>query len=145
MRRLRYRSRPRRRSLTRDPSDTQESRTTGGDGLGTVSCTSRANCVAATQYLADAGSSDYRAMVAVETAGAWGPAIQLQLPANANSTLGTQFVRVNSLACTSVGNCTVVADGYVHLAWPRPLLRRSGSRSTHKRRYSRVGKFGSAA
>jgi hypothetical protein len=152
-------------SARQAPSDPQESQTTGGDALGTVSCTSagnclaggfyvdtnssgqpmvdqetdgswatpvelpqpsgsqglpsaavkvactsQANCVAATQYLADAGPVDYRATVAVETAGTWGPAIQLQLPANANSTLGTQLVRVNSLACASAGNCTVVGD-----------------------------------
>lgn len=75
-----------------------------------VTCTSQANCVAATQYLTSTGPVDYRGMAAVETAGTWGPAVQLPLPANANSTTGTQDVRVNSVECASVGNCVVVGD-----------------------------------
>jgi Putative Ig domain len=75
--------------------------------LNAVSCTSQGNCVAAGQYYTT--SEEYDSMVATETAGSWGQASALVLPAN-SETGAVESNQLNSLSCTSLGNC--VAAGY---------------------------------
>jgi hypothetical protein len=75
-----------------------------------VSCSSQGNCVAAAQYLASVVPNDNRPMVVTETAGVWGQAIALQLPANANTTITQQNAHVHGVSCPQSGECVVVGD-----------------------------------
>jgi hypothetical protein len=74
-----------------------------------VACTSAGNCVAG-GYYTDTSDSAFPSMLVTETNGVWGQAVELALPTNADPAAGTQNSEVNSIACTSAGDC--VADGY---------------------------------
>lgn len=56
------------------------------------------------------GSSDYQAMVAAETSGVWGQASKLTLPGGATTTANAQFAFLDSVTCTSPGNCVAVGS-----------------------------------
>jgi hypothetical protein len=87
--------------------------TTAGDqaaALVSVTCTSVGNCVAGGHYTDTNGSLDFQAMVATESDGTWGQASEVSLPPGANTTVDGQAASVDSVVCTSVGNC--VASGY---------------------------------
>ncbi|HXW72704.1 MAG TPA: hypothetical protein VEK34_14980 [Methylocella sp.] len=77
-----------------------------------VSCTSPGNCVAVGFYL-DSKQS-FQGMIITETDGVWGQGVEVALPANAaagTSPFG-QFANfnLNSLTCTSPGNCVAVGN-----------------------------------
>jgi hypothetical protein len=73
--------------------------------LSSVACTSPGNCVAVGSY-SDAARS-VQAMAATETDGVWGQASELAVPAGANA---TQSASLDSVACTSPGNCVAVGS-----------------------------------
>ena len=75
-----------------------------------TACAAQGDCVAAAAYLLSEGPVDYRAMVATETNGVWGAALELTLPTNANTVIGQQVVHVSDVACSSPGNCVVTGD-----------------------------------
>jgi hypothetical protein len=88
--------------------------TAGGQdaSLGSVVCTSPGNCVAvggSTDTNGTNGTNDGQAMVVAETSGVWGHASELTLPSGASTTAGGQYACLDSVACTSPGNC--VAGG----------------------------------
>lgn len=75
--------------------------------LRSVACTSQGNCVAVGHYAdtVSGGSVDEQAMATTETNGTWGQATKLVLPTNANLTAGHQDASIDSVTCTSAGNC----------------------------------------
>jgi Putative Ig domain len=87
--------------------------TTAGGQKGSVysvTCTSPGNCVGVGQYTDSNGTGDYQAMVATETGGVWGQASKLTLPSGANTSSGGQYAALNSVNCTSQGNCVAVGN-----------------------------------
>jgi hypothetical protein len=76
--------------------------------LASVACTSPKNCIAVGSYTDVDGKNDHQAMVVVETGGVWRQASALTLPADANSIPGGQRAGLDSVSCTSQGNCTAV-------------------------------------
>jgi hypothetical protein len=73
----------------------------GGDAsIGSVSCASAGNCVAAGSYAVTAGHS--QAFVASETDGTWGTAIEV--PGTATLNAGTN-AKASSVSCAKAGNC----------------------------------------
>ena len=76
--------------------------------LDSVACPSAGNCVAIGLYTDTTGSDP--AMVATQSAGGAWQASELTLPANANTTAGHQGADLNSVVCTSAGNCVAVGD-----------------------------------
>ena len=79
------------------------------DELSSVACTSTGNCIAVGSYRATSGSEE-QAMLTTETHGAWAPASELALPANAVATASKQEATLNSVTCTSTGNCIAVGS-----------------------------------
>jgi hypothetical protein len=75
-----------------------------------VTCTSAGNCVAVGTYDGNNGSQDEEAMVVTETNGAWAAATELPLPTGYDTTPGRQQATLNSVTCTSPGNCVAVGD-----------------------------------
>src|SRR5437667_125466 len=74
--------------------------------LGSVSCASAGNCGAVGTYC---DSSSHRlGLLLTETAGTWATGVEASPPANAGS---NPFVSLNSVSCTSAGNCSAVG-GY---------------------------------
>jgi large repetitive protein len=87
--------------------------TTASDQKGSlysVTCTSPGNCVGVGEYTDSNGTGDYQAMVATETGGTWGQASKLVLPTGANTAAGGQYAALNSVNCTSQGNCVAVGN-----------------------------------
>ena len=78
--------------------------------LESVTCTNLGNCVGVGLYSDTNGSNDDQAMVATETGGAWGAASEITLPAGASTTAGGQFAQLQSVTCTSPGNCVAVGS-----------------------------------
>ena len=81
--------------------------------LESVACTGPGDCVAVGYYTdTNATTPDYQAMVATDTDGVWGQASRLTLPADATTTTtaGLQYTSMDSVSCTSSGDC--VAVGY---------------------------------
>lgn len=78
--------------------------------LDSVTCTSSGNCVAVGDYTDTNGTDDYQAMVATETGGVWAQASKLTLPTGANTSAGGQFALLNSVSCTSQGDCVAVGE-----------------------------------
>ncbi len=78
--------------------------------LDVVMCTSPGNCVAVGRYTDTHGRGDNQAMVATETSGVWGRASKVMLPAGANTSAGEQNAVLESVACTSSGNCVAVGS-----------------------------------
>ena len=79
--------------------------------LASVACTSPGNCVAVGQYRDNNEGDDYQAMVATETSGVWGQASELTLPSGANTVAEEQYAILDSVTCTSPGDCVAVG-GY---------------------------------
>jgi hypothetical protein len=76
--------------------------------LTSVSCTGAGTCVAVGSYT-DA-SDNNQAMIATETAGTWGTARALALPADAATMQGVHGAVLYSVNCTIVGNCLAVGS-----------------------------------
>ncbi len=73
--------------------------------IGQVSCASAGNCSAVGTYT---DSSYHRqGLLLTETSGKWATAVEVSLPAGANA---SPSVALNSLSCTSAGNCTAVGN-----------------------------------
>ena len=77
--------------------------------LESVACTSVGNCIAVGDY--NVGAS-IEADVIQEKGGIWSVGTEVQLPSNAVST-ASQIAGMNSVACSSLGNCIAVGD-YVY-------------------------------
>jgi cytochrome c551/c552 len=78
----------------------------GGAALNSVACTSAGNCVGGGLYL---DSNDVvQAMVVTDSNGVWGQPTHLTLPDGASTTADTPRTSLNSVACTTAGNCTGV-------------------------------------
>jgi PASTA domain len=71
--------------------------------LQSVSCPSAGNCTAVGGYYAGSGGG---ALLLTETAGSWAPGVEAGLPAGA-ATSGQNAV-LDSVSCSSAGNCTAV-------------------------------------
>jgi hypothetical protein len=81
---------------------------TGADrvvSLNSVSCASAGNCSAVGWYRTKAAGE--QGLLVSETGGRWRPGVEAVLPANATT---NQFVSLNSVSCTSAGNCTAVGS-----------------------------------
>jgi hypothetical protein len=78
-------------------------------GLNTVTCSGPGDCVAGGYYLDSNGPNDYQAMLVKDTGGTW-TAAKLALPTGAVTTPSGQSAGLNSITCTSAGNC--VGGGY---------------------------------
>jgi large repetitive protein len=76
--------------------------------LGSVVCPSAGHCVGIGDYRDTTGST--QAMVATQSAGGAWQASELTLPAGANTTAGHQDAVLNSVVCTSAGNCVAVGN-----------------------------------
>jgi Putative Ig domain len=90
------------------PSGANPTDTAGGGSVDLISvtCTGLGDCVAVGTYVDASGS--YQAMVATETGGVWGQAGELTLPSDQQTTAGRQAAALNSVSCTSQGNCVAV-------------------------------------
>jgi hypothetical protein len=73
--------------------------------LNSVSCSSAGNCSAVGTYYDSSGAEG---LLLTETAGNWAAGIEATLPANA--AVANQQVRLNSVSCTSAGNCIAVGS-----------------------------------
>ena len=76
-----------------------------GVSLSAVSCPSAGNCGTGGTYLD--GSNHVHVLLANETSGVWGPAIDAALPANADP---TRILSLQSVSCGSPGNCGAVGS-----------------------------------
>ena len=74
--------------------------------LTSVSCPAIRECVAVGQYL-DSRTS-FQGMYVAESQGVWRRAGALELPANANPTVGDEAADLTSVSCPSPGNCAAV-------------------------------------
>jgi hypothetical protein len=88
--------------------------------LTSVSCPSAGNCVAVGSYT-DAGGNN-QAMIASETAGTWGTARALALPAGAEAMQGLHGAALYSVSCTSIGNCLAVGSYLDKTSARQPML-----------------------
>jgi hypothetical protein len=73
--------------------------------LNSVACTSPGNCAAVGQYVDGSGQTE--AMAASETAGSWGQATEIALPAGAAAAQGATL---SSIACPGTGSCKAVGS-----------------------------------
>ena len=71
--------------------------------LTSVSCASAGECAGVGSYLNSSG--DFQGLLLSESAGAWTPGIQAELPADAAADSG---VDLGSVSCASAGNCAAV-------------------------------------
>ncbi len=76
--------------------------------MGGVSCTSADNCTAVGDYTDS--SDDLEGFLWTETAGVWGTAVEMTLPANAAPDPLVERYAQGGLSCPSAGNCTAVSD-----------------------------------
>jgi hypothetical protein len=75
--------------------------------LGSVSCTSAGNCVAAGAYNSGSGTQP---MIVTESDGTWGQATEITVPSDASTSL--PIGELTGVSCPSQGNC--VAAGYYY-------------------------------
>jgi hypothetical protein len=83
-------------------------------GLVSVSCPSADGCSAVGSYRTSSGNN-MEALVLTETSGSWATGVELSLPADA-ATLN-QLATLDSVSCSSAGNCTAVG-GYLFMSGP---------------------------
>jgi hypothetical protein len=84
---------------------------TGNDqavSISSVSCTSAGHCSAVGSYRNEAGRPE--GLLLTETRGFWESGVEAVLPANA--AVADQAVDLNSVSCTSAGNCSAVGSYY---------------------------------
>ncbi|MGO9759751.1 MAG: hypothetical protein ACLP1Q_00605 [Solirubrobacteraceae bacterium] len=79
--------------------------------LDSIACTSVGACVAVGSYTDANGAKDHQALIVTETGGVWGQASELMLPTGAIAAAGAQNAQLDSVTCTSPGNC-VAAGSY---------------------------------
>ena len=79
--------------------------------LSGLSCTDPGDCIGVGYYADSSGTNDYLAMTLKEAGGAWASSSSVALPSNHTATAGGQRAYLNSLSCTSPGNCEAVG-GY---------------------------------
>jgi hypothetical protein len=91
------------------PSDADTAPSGHDAGLLSVDCTSPGNCVGVGYYWDANGADDSQAMASTETGGVWAQPTKVALPSNKNVSSGGQAAELNSVSCTSPGNC--VAGG----------------------------------
>jgi Putative Ig domain len=84
-----------------------------GGELAAVACTTPGNCTAVGSDPDSSGNQ--QAMVAAETAGTWGQAAQVALPAGATADSTPGSIGLNAIACPKSGHCTA-AGSYVNAA-----------------------------
>ncbi len=71
-----------------------------------LSCPSAGNCDFVNEYYVSAG--DLQGLLLTESSGMWGPGLEASLPANAGSS--KPEVSLNSVSCSSPGDCTAVGQ-----------------------------------
>ena len=76
----------------------------GGAAVSSVSCGSAGNCSAVGAYTDGPGA--YAALLLKETAGSWETGVEATLPANATG----EAAGLNSVSCSSVGNCSAIGS-----------------------------------
>jgi hypothetical protein len=76
--------------------------------INSVSCPSTAACVAVGQYTDGHGS--FEGMAVAQSDGVWQRARELELPVNANSTIGDEVADLVSVSCSRPGNCVAVGN-----------------------------------
>jgi ferredoxin len=76
--------------------------------LNAVTCTSAENCVGVGSYV-DV-SADVQPMAVTESDGVWGAATELTPPTGSVATTAGYKVSLNSVTCTSAGNCVAVGE-----------------------------------
>jgi hypothetical protein len=76
--------------------------------LNGVSCPSAANCVAVGDYVDHGGN--IRGVLLSRNAGEWSRGVEAALPANAVKQAPNQLGGLNSVSCTSAGNCSAVGE-----------------------------------
>jgi hypothetical protein len=76
--------------------------------ISSVSCTSAGNCSAVGSYRNEAGRPE--GLLLTETNGFWESGVEAVLPAGA--AVADQLVDLNSVSCTSAGNCSAVGSYY---------------------------------
>jgi hypothetical protein len=74
-------------------------------GVNGIACTSAGNCVAVGSYVYSPGAGFYTAFIATDVSGAWRPAFEAWLPANAGE---PAFAELSGVSCTDQRNCTAV-------------------------------------
>jgi len=74
--------------------------------LNSVSCPSAGNCTAVGDYIDSSGN--FQGVLLSESSGVWSSGVEAVLPAGAAST--NQSVSLNSVSCSSAGNCTAVGS-----------------------------------
>lgn len=74
-------------------------------GLVSVSCASAGNCTAAGAYI---GSTGTEGLVLTETAGSWGPGLQVQLPVNGAGPPAS--AALHAVSCPTAGYCRAVGS-----------------------------------
>jgi Divergent InlB B-repeat domain/PASTA domain len=80
--------------------------TSGESSADSVSCSSAGNCTAVGSY--DDSSNTGQGLLLTETAGSWSTGVEATLPANADTSQGSDL---STVSCTSLGNCSA-AGGY---------------------------------
>jgi hypothetical protein len=78
----------------------------GGSYVSSVSCSSAGNCSAVGEYADKAGHS--QGLLLTKTGGSWSTGVEASLPANASATNPRVFV--DSVSCSSAGNCGAVGS-----------------------------------
>jgi hypothetical protein len=91
--------------------------------LGSISCPSAGSCSAVGSYLTTAGRLE--GLLLSETDGRWAPGIQAVLPADAVASGG---VSVDSVSCSSAGNCSAVGSYYDSAGQEGLLLRETAGK-----------------
>jgi PASTA domain-containing protein/List-Bact-rpt repeat protein len=74
-------------------------------GLTSVSCASAGNCSAVGSYMDSSGNSE--GLLLTETAGSWGPGLEVQPPGTASAPANAYLYDVS---CPSTGNCSAIGS-----------------------------------
>ena len=85
--------------------------------VGSVSCASVGNCAAAGEYTDSSGHT--QGLLLTQTAGAWATGVQAPVPANAAV---DPMVIINSVSCSSAGNCAAIGHYFDSSGKPEGLL-----------------------
>jgi hypothetical protein len=76
--------------------------------LNSVSCPSAGNCTAVGNYYDSSQAS--QGLLVSETAGSWAAGVEASLPANASTAQFSSLTGLESVSCSSAGNCSAVGQ-----------------------------------
>ena len=89
--------------------------TSQGATFGAVSCAAPGDCTAVGGYYDSSNNS--QGLMLTETSGSWAPGVEAPLPANV-----TRGLSLDSVSCSSPGNCTAIGNYYDSSGNPQGLL-----------------------